>query len=170
MVCQKECVIPEFKFALREDLKNNKEFLPTRGEPFATGYDVRAAQPDRKPIIIKPGDYFKIPLGFKTIPEEGWWFNLHPRSSSFVKKHMHNLIGVIDEHFMLETVFAGQLILPKLDLSGPDLVINFGDAIGQIIPIKRVDMNVKEVSNEEYDELCSKRISFRNGGFGSTTS
>jgi len=57
--------IPTFHFALREDLKDEKQFLPTKAEPEASGYDVRAAQKDRNPIIIKPFQYVKIPLGFR---------------------------------------------------------------------------------------------------------
>ena len=162
---------PEFKFALREDLANDKIFIPTKAEPNATGWDVRAAMNNREPLIIKAGDYFKIPLGFRAFPEDGWWFSLHPRSSSFAKKCMHNLIGIIDEHYNHEVLFAGQY-LPKMELPRVDyyndLVINFGDAIGQIIPVKRVEMSVSEISNQEYDDLCKRRMAVRNGGFGST--
>jgi hypothetical protein len=47
-------------------------------------------------------------------------------------------------------------------------VIKFGDAIGQIIPIKRVDMWTTAVSNDAFDRLCKDRNAFRKGGFGST--
>lgn len=160
--------LPKFRFALREDLINNKEFLPTRAEPFATGWDVRAAMADRQPLIIKPGEYFKIPLGFRAMPQVGWWFQLNPRSSSFAKKHMHNLIGIIDEHYSHEVLFAGQY-LPELNVNSADnLVVHFGDAIGQIIPIKRIEMTITEINNEEYDDLCKQRMALRSGGFGST--
>lgn len=155
-----------YKFALREDLKDKKEFLPTRAEPKATGWDVRAAMEDQKDLVLRSGDYFKIPLGIRTIPHEGWWYQLHPRSSSFVKKKMHNLIGIIDEDYSLELIFAGQFCPQSLEET---LIIKFGDAIGQIIPIKRVDMIVSSITNEEYNDLCTKRNSVRVGGFGSTT-
>lgn len=154
---------PNFQFALKEGLHN--EFLPTKAEPHATGWDVRAAEE----IIIAPGEYFKIPLGFRAFPPEGWWFNLHPRSSSFAKKHMHNLIGIIDEHYSEEVLFAGQYIPSiKNNADADNLVIKFGDAIGQIVPIRRVEMKVERISNEEYNDLCKKRIAVRQGGFGST--
>jgi len=186
--------IPEFKFAIREDLSDTKDlFMPTRGEPHASGYDVRAAFHDRVTLIINPGEYFKIPLGFRALPQEGWWFELHPRSSSFVKKYMHNLIGIIDEHYSNEVIFAGQY-LPQIEnlaeirfkanayASDPNissdyesvnftaepLKINFGDAIGQIIPIKRVNAIITQISNKDYDDLCKKRMAVRTGGFGST--
>jgi dUTPase len=164
---------PTFRFALREDLKDEKMFLPRRGEPSATGWDCRAAQSNRKPIILAPGEYFKIELGFRAFPEEGWWFQLHPRSSSFVKKFMHCLIGTIDTHFEGQLILAGQYS-PDIFATGAsvaikeDLVINFGDALCQIIPIKRQEMEILDISNEEYNDLCNKRGAIRKGGFGST--
>lgn len=161
--------VPTFKFALREDLVAEKRFLPTRGEPLSTGWDVRAAQEDRMPIVLRPGKYFKIPLGFRAYCPSGWWYELNPRSSSFVKKSIHSLIGIIDETYSLPLVWAGQY-LPDVSSLGNDLVINFGDAIGQIIPIRRQEMSVKEINNQEYDALCKKRNAVRTGGFGSTDS
>jgi dUTPase len=160
--------LPTFKFALREDLADQKQFLPTQGEPLATGFDVRAAPIDRKSIVIRPGQYFKIPLGFRSFCPPGWWFKLEPRSSTFAKKHVHALCGVIDEGYENQLVFAGQYIPDVLEM-GHDLTINFGDAIGQIIPYQRQIMNVEHISNEEFDRLCRVRGGVRGtGGFGST--
>lgn len=84
--------IPTFKFALREDLKDNKEFLPTLAEPKATGYDVRAALEKSDAVLnIEPFAYVKIPLGFRAFCPEGWWYELKPRSSTFGKKNLHSL-------------------------------------------------------------------------------
>lgn len=157
--------IPVFKFAIREDLKDTEDlFLPKKGEPYATGWDVYAAMHDRKDLIIRPQEYFKIPLGFRTFTPEGWWFQLNPRSSSFVKKYMHNLIGIIDEHYSHELIFAGQYLPEYLE----GLTIKFGESIGQIIPFKKVDMKVESITNDEFELLCDKRHSIRKGGFGST--
>lgn len=155
---------PIFKFALRENIKEDKRFLPTRAEPEATGYDCRAALLNKEPLTLSPGDYFKIPLGFRAFCPPGWYYQLHPRSSSFVKKHMHNLIGIIDETFPLETIFAGQYLPPNEE----KLTINWGDPIAQIIPKRRVDMKVIEISNEEYDNDIKERNAVRTGGIGST--
>lgn len=159
---------PVFKFALREDLKDHPEFLPVQADPESSGYDVRAAQEDRKDIVLRAGQYFKIPLGFRSFCPKGWYYLLHPRSSSFAKKQMHCLIGVIDETFENQTIFAGQYI-PDVSSLGKDLVIKFGDPIGQIIPIKRQEMIVESITNEEFDEWCKARNGQRKtGGFGST--
>ena len=144
---------PNFKFALRDDLKNEKRFLPSRKEIHCIGWDVLAAPVDRKDIIIKAGEYFKIPLGFRCLPEEGWWYELHPRSSSFMERKMHNLVGIIDKYYDVEVVMAGQYVPSSTDLKMQDLVIKFGDPIGQIIPIKRIDMQVQEISNQEFENI-----------------
>lgn len=158
---------PVFKFALREDLKDHPEFLPRRAEDLSTGYDVRACQSDRKDIVLRAGQYFKIPLGFRCYCPEGWYYQLHPRSSSFAKKQMHCLIGVIDESFPLEVLAVGQYI-PDVNSLTKDLVIKFGDAIGQIIPCQRIEMYVKNIENDEFDELIKRRGANRTGGFGSS--
>lgn len=160
--------VPKYKFALREDLKNEKQFLPTRAEPKATGWDVRCAFKDRQSITLKPGDFAKIPLGFRGFCPEGWWYKLVPRSSTFGKKQLHALYGTIDETYEGELVFACQYISEGFNDS--ELVLNFGDAIGQIIPVRRQEMEVEEISNEEYDDRCAFRNGIRGtGGFGSTS-
>ena len=177
-----EFEIPIYKFALREDLKEEKQFLPTRGEPKATGWDVRAAFEDRKTLVLHPFQCAKIPLGFRGFCPDGWWYKLCPRSSTFAKKNLHCLYGVIDEAYEGSLVFACQYIPEPKYTSGNlincawmsycddnSLEINFGDAIGQIIPVRRQEMRVQEVSNEEYDWFCKGRGAERGaGGFGST--
>lgn len=157
---------PIFKFALRDDLKGEKQFLPVKAHNTDVGYDVRSAQEDRKPIIIKPMEYFKIPLGFRSFCPENWYYQLHPRSSSFIKKSMHNLIGIIDECWEGFTLFAGQYIP---DNSNKTLIIEFGERIGQLIVCERKNALIAEINNKEYDDICFKRKGDRqSGGFGST--
>lgn len=159
---------PTYRFALRQDLQeeNLRQFLPSQGESHATGYDVRAAQHDRQPLVISAGEYVKIPLGFRGFCPEGWWYKLEPRSSTFAKKYLHALCGIIDETFENELVFAAQY-LPH-DIAST-VTINFGDAIGQIIPVQRQVMNVDYVSNDEMNALYKLRGGKRGtGGFGST--
>jgi len=177
--------IPIFKFAIREDLKDTGDlFLPQKGEPYSTGWDVKAAPTDRKDIVLQPKQYFRIPLGFRVFPEKHWWFQLHPRSSTFAKKYIHNLIGIIDEHYNNELLIAGQYLPEEEEKMATDydpiglpcqrywrkniLTIRFGEPIAQIIPFKRIEMNINKISNEDFDDLCRKRESFRKGGFGST--
>lgn len=161
--------LPKFRFAISENLLAEPvSFLPSRGTPRSTGWDVRAAFTDKKSLSIRAGQYIKIPLGFRALPPEGWWFELRPRSSSFGKKQLHALYGVIDEDYEGECLFACQYIPDVRDL-GTDLVINFGEAIGQIIPVKRQDIEVIQCSNDELNKLFEQRNAERGvGGFGST--
>jgi dUTPase len=165
---EKEREIPFYNFALREDLKDCLQFLPTKGEPNATGWDVRCAMKNRRPLVIKPGQYVKIPLGFRAFLPKGYWYELKPRSSSFAKKSLHALYGTIDETFENELIFAC-VYNPDITSLCSDLVIEFGEAIAQIIPVKRQEMTVIPITNEQYDENCKLRDSVRkDGGFGST--
>lgn len=179
--------IPVYKFALREDLKDEKRFLPTRAEPKATGWDVRAAFPDRKSIILRPFEKIAIPLGVRGFCPDGWWYEIKPRSSSYAKKHLNALYGTIDETYEGELLFACQYI-PEIkmvktqidsnsyrgavyfdDSMNQSLQIDFGDAIGQIIPRQRQEMEVLEITNDDYNNDCEGRASIRgSGGFGST--
>lgn len=159
--------IPNFRFALNEGLDSS--FLPTRGTEKSTGWDVRAADT----VIILAGDYAKIDLGFRALCPPGWWLELRPRSSSFVKKHLHTLYGVIDEDYEGKMIFACQYtpsprdIIPNTQLS---LSILKGEALGQLIPVRREEMIVEQVSNEDFDRLCKERSFARGaGGFGSTS-
>ena len=154
--------IPEFKFCLRDDLKDRSEFLPTKSEPFATGWDVRCAEPDG--INLLDGDYYKIRLGFRVFAPPGWWLFLLPRSSAFFKKHLHPLYGVVDNQFENEVCWVAQYLPQRGSAS-----IEFGERIGQIIPFRLENMKVSNVTKEEYDELCKYRNGTRGtGGFGAS--
>jgi len=158
--------IPNFRFALNEGLDSS--FLPTRGTEKSTGWDVRSATN----VMIHAGEYAKIDLGFRALCPPGWWLELRPRSSSFAKKNLHVLYGVIDEDYEGKMVFACQFspnpkdIIPGTQLS---LSILKGEALGQLVPVRRQEMTVEQVSNEDFDRLCKERAYDRGaGGFGST--
>lgn len=171
-------MLPQFKFALREDLKDKKEFLPTRGESKATGWDVRSSED----LIIRPFEYVKIRLGFRALCPDGWWFEMRPRSSTFAKKNLHALYGVVDETYEGEAIFACQYIPDTSNWAGmitsqrlinyfanEAIRINFGDAIGQMVPVQRQEIEVISVTNEEIEaEYKSRNATRGTGGFGST--
>ena len=87
-----EPFVPTYKFALSQELVGAcegtefkpEDFLPTRSEPEASGWDVRCAHPEG--LELRDCCYFKIPLGFRSFCPPGWWAELNPRSSSFIKK------------------------------------------------------------------------------------
>lgn len=159
-------MVPEFKFALIEELKEKTEFLPVQGEPLSTGYDCRCAEPNG--VILRPGEYVKINLGFRVFSPSDWWLSLSPRSSSFWSKKLHALYGVIDESYEGVCCFLAQYS-PNMCTVQQNLKIEFGEKVAQLIPVPRQRMTVSSISNEEYNLLCKKRNGIRGaGGFGST--
>jgi dUTP pyrophosphatase len=166
VIDQKLNDVPTYYFALRPDLAGDSRFIPTKATPKATGWDVRSAISGK--LTLRAGQYAKIPLGIRGFCPDGWWYKLVPRSSTFGKKNLHCLYGTIDEDYEGELLFACQY-MPDLSSLAHDVVIEFGDAIGQIIPEKRVVAKMEELSNEELDALFAERNSDRGaGGFGST--
>lgn len=154
-------------------------YLPERGDPHATGWDVRAS----RTIKLYPTKLVKIPLGIRCIAPEGYWLELRPRSSTFSKKNLHALYGVIDCSYEGELLFACQWI-PEFrshanyhseflgeigDYLRNEMTIEKGDRIGQLVPVRRQEMIAREVSSEEFERMCKERGFKRGaGGFGST--
>jgi dUTPase len=153
---------------LAERVKDDKRFLPALAEPLSVGYDVRACMKNQKAITVRPGQYIKLELGFRAFVPENWWYEIKPRSSTFAKKSLHALYGTIDESFEMELLFAAQY-LPDVSSMGKDLTIEYGEAVAQIIPVKRQSMIVEEISNQELEQLYKERPNTRTGGFGSTS-
>lgn len=155
--------VPEYRFALRDDLKDDKRFLPTRATSQSAGWDVSFAPEDHKPLTIQPGEYVKLPLGIRCIPEKGWWLECKPRSSTFIKKKMHALYGTIDFDYRFQCFFCAEY------RGDQPLILEFGEKIAQFIPVKTKEMKTNEISNEEFDLFCAEEENDRKGGFGSTS-
>lgn len=150
--------LPIFKFALTNPA--DKSFLPKQAEPTSTGYDVRS----RISVTLNDGEIIKIPLGFRVFCPDGWWLELHPRSSTFLKRELIALVGIIDQSFPGEVCLVGKY----MSNNKTPTRIEAGDLIGQMIPIKLQLMEAVEISNEEIELEFKNRNSLRTGGFGST--
>ena len=178
-------MIPEFKFALKDGLEDC--FLPVRGDSRSTGWDVRSSET----IVLHPTETVRIPLGIRCFSPKGWWLELRPRSSTFAKRYLSALYGVIDESYEGELLFVCRWIPsfydPEIErelVAGPhstaefhpvwgyydrELIISKGERIGQLVPVERQEMVVTSVTNEEFDRLCRERGLERGaGGLGST--
>lgn len=149
---------PVFKFCAQ-----SSDFLPAN-DGIATGYDVRANIP--APITLYSGDSALIPLGLKCIAPAGWWLQLNPRSSTFVKKSLVSLVGVIDQDY--EGII--HLACKFLPANPSDsLTIVPGEKIAQLIPFKIERMDVVSITTEEFEkEVLARNFSRGAGGFGST--
>lgn len=154
---------PEFKFLVCEGLDSS--FIPTRCDPFATGWDVKAA----KTVEMFKHKTSLIPLGIKCFAPKNYWLELRPRSSTFGKLNLHALYGVIDESYEGELLFACSWMPDTNFAFNAVTVIEKGTRLGQLVPVRRQEMLVSEVSAEEFDTLCKERGMNRGaGGFGST--
>lgn len=154
---------PKFLFALREDLKDDKRFLPTRATEGSAGWDVSCAFEDHKNRIVNQGEYLMIPLGIRFIAPAGWWLEMKPRSSTFVKKHMHALYGTLDCDYRGWVHFCAKYDDPNT------LELKFGERIGQLIPVKLREMVVEQIDNKNFDKYVEEENNARGaGGFGST--
>lgn len=69
--------IPVFKFVLREDLKDNVDYLPTRIDKLSTGWDVKAAITES--ISVRQSEFVNIPLGFKVFCPTGYGLEIRPK-------------------------------------------------------------------------------------------
>jgi dUTPase len=155
--------IPIYRFAVRDGL--DSKFVPSQADPDATGWDVRCAESGG--VVLEAMQYAKIRLGVRMFAPKGWWLELRPRSSSHFKKNLHCLYGVIDETYENELMFSCQYV-PMVAWTNK-MKIEFGERIGQVIPVRKQLMVASEVANEEFDRLCEKRGGKRGtGGFGST--
>lgn len=161
---------PVYRFAVKEGLDDS--FLPTQSSEKATGWDVRAAET----IILQPTITTLIPLGIRCIAPQGWWLDLACRSSTFAKKQIHTLYGKIDEDYFGQIMLAAQW-LPSYHEVGNDIkdylsqqmVIEKGERVGQLIPVKRMTMKIEQISNQELEEYKESYETLRNAaGFGAS--
>lgn len=154
--------IPNFYFALDDRLvdlcdKHNRiykdsslsaeMFLPTKSNNDGVGWDVRCAEPNG--ILINPGYYKTINLGFSVFCPEGWHLKLIPCSNIFSDSHCHFLYEIIDQSNSEVIKCVIQYIPDAGKLLRSSLSLSFGDKIAKIIPTKNEDMKVTSLSKEE---------------------
>lgn len=151
-------IVPEFKFSLVDTL--DPQYLPTKSDPLATGWDVRLSQD----VVFKPYELVVMPLGIRCIIPEGWWLQICPRSSTFTKLDLHPLYGVIDQNYVDPIKFAAKWIPSFLPNTGFQK-LNCGTRIAQLIPHRRLDIQTTLLSADEFDSQVKEN---RGGGFGST--
>ena len=144
--------IPIFKFALRKDLQDKLEYLPTRFDELSSGWDVRAAISNQ--LVIKQSEYIKIPLGFKVLCPSGYSLEIRAKYTVY-NKNLNSLFGTIHESSKDELIFAAQYLpySPGWTMDVDDLIINPGDLIAKIVPVKRQEMIIESISEEEFNSL-----------------
>jgi len=152
--------IPKIQFLWREDLDSS--FLPTKSEPQAAGWDVKAAEG----VWLKEYDTQLIDIGIRSILPEGWYLELRPRSSTFYKKHINCLYGIIDSSYRQSIKLACQYIPPSA--FSRSTYVERGERIAQLIPRRIESFEISAISSEAFDSYCENEENERKGGFGSS--
>lgn len=129
--------------------------LPAYQTDESAGMDVVAA--NEKTIILKPGERFLVPAGFKMALPAGYEAQVRPRSGLAYKQGitMLNSPGTIDSDY------RGEVKLLAINHGDESFAIKRGERIAQMVIAP-----VLKVQAEEVDSLPETE---RNeGGFGST--
>lgn len=156
------------KFYFSKTTENSDALIPTQANATDTGYDVALFSPTHtvdslNKYLISPKSFQLLPLGIKVICPDGWWLQLDPRSSTFFKKHLITLVGVIDNGY------ENEIKLAVYNPSSEAVQLVHNDRIGQLIPMRLEKMDVVEVNAEDFAILSAARKSSRGtGGFGSS--
>jgi len=117
-------------------------------------------------IIMKPGDNILIPLGIKVIVKDGESLVAFNKSGIGAKKGLGHIAEVIDR------CYEGEVHLNMINLSNEVQEIGFGQKAIQFIQLKISQDQPKEVSNQDYYDLCKiehTQSERGEGGFGSTS-
>ena len=131
--------------------------LPSYESAGAAGMDLRAAVPDDKPLVLRPGERGLVPTGLSIELPAAHEGQVRPRSGLAIKHGISliNTPGTIDEDY------RGEVKVPLVNHSDQAFEITRGLRIAQLVVVP-----VVQVSIEEVDTLSSTDRGDR--GFGST--
>ncbi len=123
----------------------------------AAGMDIRAAVPEGKPVILRPGERALIDSGFAMALPDGFEAQIRPRSGLAIKHGVTclNAPGTIDADY------RGEVKVILVNLGVEPFTINRGERIAQMLVCP-----VTQCLLEVVDDLNTTQRS--SGGFGST--
>ncbi|KAI8922421.1 deoxyuridine 5'-triphosphate nucleotidohydrolase [Powellomyces hirtus] len=146
-----EVVVPPQNAPLLVKRLTEKGRLPTRGSPFAAGYDIYSA----KTTTLPPHSRAVVPTDISIAVPAGTYGRVAPRSGLAVKHFVDVGAGVIDADY------RGPLGIVLFNFGENSFEIKEGDRIAQLVLEKIVNPEVMEV--ESLDDTIRGE-----GGFGST--
>jgi len=131
--------------------------LPAYETLGAAGMDVRAAVPEKEPMVLTPGDRAMVPTGLSVAIPHGFEIQMRPRSGLAAKHGITclNTPGTIDSDY------RGELKVILINHGTEAFTINRGERIGQMVLAPVTRLAWKEVESLDETERGS-------GGFGST--
>ena len=148
--------VSEGRFLADGGKKENydKIILPVRATAGSAGYDIVTPQD----VTLNPGESIRIPTGIRVRMEEGWVFQIYPRSGLGYKYRIQldNTVGIIDSDYCYSDN-EGHIFIKLYNGGDKRMEVDEGAAFvqGVFLPygITRDD-----------DATAT-----RNGGFGSTS-
>ena len=131
--------------------------LPAYETAGAAGMDLRAAVPEKAPLVLRPGARTAVPTGLAFALPDGFEAQVRPRSGLALKSGVTvaNAPGTIDADY------RGELKVLLINLGEEDFVIRRGDRIAQLVIAPVVQAAWREVAELEATDRGA-------GGFGST--
>ena len=139
-------------------------YLPTSGTSGSAGLDLYS----NEEVVIRPGETVSIHTGIKTSFPEEYVGLVFPRSGLSIKSGitLANCVGVIDSDYRGEWIVALYNHQPKpsfFNRHKNDVTIALNDRIAQVIFVKRGDVQLNLVDEDDLDDTDRGE-----GGFGST--
>jgi len=131
--------------------------LPAYETAGAAGMDLRAAVPEKAPLVLRPGARTAVPTGLAFALPEGFEAQVRPRSGLALKSGVTvaNAPGTIDQDY------RGELKVLLVNLGEEDFVIRRGDRVAQLVIAPVVQAAWREVGDLDATARGA-------GGFGST--
>ncbi|MEQ9436892.1 dUTP diphosphatase [Hyphomonas sp.] len=131
--------------------------LPAYETSGSAGMDVRAAVPERDPMVLMPGARAMVPTGLSVAIPEGYEVQVRPRSGLAARHGITclNTPGTIDSDY------RGEIKVILINLSDTPFTIARGERIAQLVLAPVTRLGWKEV--DSLDETSRGA-----GGFGST--
>jgi dUTP pyrophosphatase len=131
--------------------------LPFYATEGAAGADIRASIPEKKSIVVKPGERILVPTGLSMEIPLGYEIQVRPRSGLSLKSPLMivNAPGTIDSDY------RGEINIIVGNFGSEDYVIEHGLRIAQLVLSPVIQARYSKVNNLGATQRGS-------GGFGST--
>lgn len=131
--------------------------LPFYATPGAAGADVRASLPEKKSLIVKPGERVLVPTGLSMEIPLGFEIQVRPRSGLSLKSSLL----VVNSPGTIDCDYRGEVNIIIGNFGNEDYVIEHGLRIAQLV-LSPVIQARYSLSNTLGETLRGA------GGFGST--
>lgn len=143
----------EVQSTIRVQKLASNAILPTKTHTDDAGWDLYVTHD----TLVSPGKWEDVPLGVAIQPPPGIWFRIVGRSSTFRKRRILVLEGIIDEGY------RGELFVGCTNLGTEDVEIKAGERICQMLPAYTHTLDIKWAT-------VLSASSRGSAGFGSTGS